>query len=86
METAYAGLCGGLEVTQASETNAQVTVNSAFTFSQFLANVISNSITAASTLTLRANGGNAGSVAVSIPGNSTGVFVECLIQRHQQMP
>jgi hypothetical protein len=74
--TAYAGLCGGLEVTQSTETNAQVTVNSAFTFSQLLANVISNSITSASTLTLRANGGNAGSVAVSIPGNSTGVFVD----------
>jgi hypothetical protein len=55
---AYAGLCGGLEVTQSTETNAQVTVNSAFTFSQLLANVISNSITTASTLTLRANGGN----------------------------
>jgi hypothetical protein len=36
--TAYAGLCGGLEVTQSTETNAQVTVNSAFTFSQLLAN------------------------------------------------
>jgi hypothetical protein len=58
--TAYAGLCGGLEVTQSTETNAQVTVNSAFTFSQLLANVISNSISSASTLTLRANGGVAG--------------------------
>jgi hypothetical protein len=74
--TAYAGLCGGLEVTQTSETSAQVTVKSAFTFSQLLANVISNSITAASTLTLRANGGNAGSVAVSIGASSTGVFVD----------
>jgi hypothetical protein len=71
-----AGLCGGLEVTQTSETNAQVTVNSAFTFSQLLANVISNSVTSASTLTLRANAGNAGSVAVSIGASSTGVFVD----------
>jgi hypothetical protein len=74
--TAYAGLCGGLEITQTSETNAQVTVNSAFTFSQLLANIISNSISSASTLTLRANAGNAGSVAVSIGANSTGIFVD----------
>jgi hypothetical protein len=74
--TAYAGLCGGLEVTQISETSAQVTVNSAFTFSQLLANVISNSITSASTLTLRAKAGNAGSVAVSIGASSTGVFID----------
>src|SRR5262249_9041092 len=52
------------------------TVNSAFTFSQLLVNVISNSITSASTLTLRANAGNAGSVAVSIGASSTGVFVD----------
>jgi hypothetical protein len=42
-----------------------VTVNNAFEFSQLTCNVISNSITNASTLTLRANAGNAGSVAVS---------------------
>jgi hypothetical protein len=74
--TAYVGLCGGLEITQTTETNGQVTVNNAFTFSQLLANIISNSISSTSTLTLRANAGNAGSVAVSIGANSTGVFVD----------
>jgi hypothetical protein len=38
--------------------------------------VISNSMSSASTLNLRANGGNAGSVAVSIPASTTGVFVD----------
>lgn len=53
-----------------------MTVNNAFKFSQLTCNVISNSITNASTLTLRANAGNAGSVAVSIGANSTGIFVD----------
>jgi len=60
-----------------------------------LGNVISNSITNASTLTLRANAGNAGSVAVSIGANSTGIFVDATdtggsrttpIQQQRQMP
>lgn len=72
----YFGLAGSLVTGQTTETNAQVTVNSAFTFSQLLANVASNGMTNASTLTLRANAGNAGSVSVSIGASSTGVFVD----------
>ena len=40
--TTYAGLAGGLETTQSTETNAQVLVNTAYKFSSLTTNVISN--------------------------------------------
>ena len=49
--TAYYGLAGSLDTLQSTETNAQVTVNNAFKFSQLTCNVISNSITCNSTFT-----------------------------------
>jgi hypothetical protein len=73
--TAYYGLAGSLDTLQSTETNAQVTVNNAFTFSQLTCNVTSNSITNASTINLRANAGNAGP-SVSITASTTGVFVD----------
>jgi hypothetical protein len=73
--TTYAGLSGGLEITDSTETNTQVLVNFAYLFSQLLANVSSNSISSNSTLNLRANGGNTG-VAASIIFNTTGIFVD----------
>ena len=42
--TAYYGLAGSLDTSQSIETNAQVTVNNAFKFSQLTCNVTSNSI------------------------------------------
>jgi hypothetical protein len=71
--TQYFGLSGSLTSGQSTETNAQVTVNTAFQFSQLTCNVTSNSITNASTINLRANSGNAGP-AVSITGSTTGIF------------
>jgi hypothetical protein len=58
--TAYYGLAGSLDTSQSTETNAQVTVNNAFKFSQLTCNVTSNSITGNSTVNLRKNAGNAG--------------------------
>lgn len=75
--TSYAGLSGALNSTQSSETNAQVTVNSQFLFSQLLANVAANTITGASTVNLRANAGNpASGPTVSITASTTGVFLD----------
>ena len=73
--TAYFGLSGGLDISQTTETNAQVTVNSAFQFSQLTINITSDSITSAPSLTvnLRANSGNTG-VAVSASNAQTGVL------------
>jgi len=73
--TAYFGLSGGLDISQTTETNAQVTVNSTFQFSQLTINITSNSITSATSLTvnLRANSGNTG-VAVSASNAQTGVL------------
>jgi hypothetical protein len=71
--TQYFGLSGSLVSGQSTETNAQVTVNTAFQFSQLTCNVTSNGITNASTINLRANSGNAGP-AVSITGSTTGIF------------
>jgi hypothetical protein len=62
-----------LDTSQSTETNAQVTVNNAFKFSQLTCNVTSNSITNASTINLRANAGNAGP-ALSITASTTGIF------------
>ena len=56
--TAYYGLAGSLDTSQSTETNAQVTVNNAFKFSQLTCNVTSNSITGNSTVNLRKNDGN----------------------------
>ena len=75
--TTYSGLSGVFDNTESSETNAQVTVNNAFTFSQLTTNVASNGITNASTVNLRANAGNSG-VSVSIGGSSTGVFTDAV--------
>jgi len=63
--TGYYGLAGNLSP-QTTETNAQVTVNSAFQFSQLTINITSNSITSATSLTvnLRANNGNQTTVVV----------------------
>jgi hypothetical protein len=58
--TAYYGLAGSLDTLQSTETNAQVTVNNAFKFSELTCNVTSNSITGNSTINLRKNAGNAG--------------------------
>jgi hypothetical protein len=71
--TQYFGLSGSLVSGQSTETSAQVTVNTAFQFSQLTCNVTSNGITNASTINLRANSGNAGP-AVSITGSTTGIF------------
>jgi hypothetical protein len=71
--TQYFGLSGSFTSGQSTETNAQVTINTALQFSQLICNVTSNSITNASTINLRANGGNAGP-AVSITGSTTGIF------------
>jgi hypothetical protein len=71
--TQYFGLSGSLVSGQSTETNAQVTVNTAFQFSQLTCNITSNGITNASTINLRANSGNAGP-AVSITGSTTGIF------------
>jgi hypothetical protein len=71
--TQYFGLSGSLVSGQSTETNAQVTVNTAFQFSQLTCNVTSNGITNASTINLRANSGNAGPT-VSITGSTTGIF------------
>jgi hypothetical protein len=57
--TAYYGLAGSLHTSQSTETNAQVTVNNAFKFSELTCNVTSNSITGNSTVNLRKNAGNA---------------------------
>ena len=64
---------GSLVSGQSAETSAQVTVNTAFQFSQLTCNVTSNGITNASTINLRANSGNAGPT-VSITGSTTGIF------------
>jgi hypothetical protein len=71
--TQYFGLSGSLVSGQSTETSAQVTVNTGFQFSQLTCNVISNGITNASTINLRANSGNAGPT-VSITGSTTGIF------------
>jgi hypothetical protein len=71
--TAYYGLAGSLDTSQSTETNAQVTVNNAFKFSQLTCNVTSNSITGNSTVNLRKNAGNAGPT-LSIGANATGIF------------
>jgi len=71
--TTYYGLAGSLDTLQSIETNAQVTVNNAFKFSQLTCNVTSNSITGNSTVNLRKNAGNAGP-SLSIGANSTGIF------------
>jgi hypothetical protein len=71
--TQYFGLSGSLVSGQSTETSTQVTVNTAFQFSQLTCNVTSNGITNASTINLRANGGNAGPT-VSIAGSTTGIF------------
>jgi hypothetical protein len=55
--TAYYGLAGSLDTFQSIETNAQVTVNNAFKFSQLTCNVTSNSVTGDSTINLRKNAG-----------------------------
>ena len=71
--TQYFGLSGSLVSGQSTETSAEVTVNTAFQFSQLTCNVTSNGITNASTINLRANSGNAGPT-VSIIGSTTGIF------------
>jgi hypothetical protein len=71
--TQYFGLSGNLVSGQSTETSAQVTVNTAFQFSQLTCNVTSNGITNASTINLRANSGNA-APTVSITGSTTGIF------------
>jgi hypothetical protein len=71
--TQYFGLSGSLVSVQSAETSAQVTVNTAFQFSQLTCNVTSNGITNASAINLRANSGNAGPT-VSITGSTTGIF------------
>ena len=75
--TQYFGLSGSLVSGQSAETSAQVTVNTAFQFSQLTCNVTSNGITNASTINLRANSGNAGP-AVSITGSTTGIFSDSI--------
>ncbi len=50
-----------------------MTVNDAFKFSELTCNVTSNSITTSSTITLRANTGNAGPT-LSIGVNPSGIF------------
>ena len=64
---------GSLDTLQSPETNALVTVNNAFKFSQLTSNVTSNSITGNSTGNLRKNAGNAGPT-LSIGANATGIF------------
>ena len=76
--TAYYGLAGSLDTLQSTETNAQMTVNNAFKFSQLTCNVTSNSITGNSTVNLRKNAGNAGP-ALSIGANATGIFNDTYI-------
>ena len=71
--TVYYGLAGSLDTLQSTETNAQVTVNNAFKFSELTCNVTSNSITGNSTVNLRKNAGNAGPT-LSIGANATGIF------------
>jgi hypothetical protein len=71
--TQYFGVSGSLVSGQSAETSAQVTVNTAFQFSQLTCNVTSNGITNASTINLRTNSGNAGPT-VSITGSTTGIF------------
>jgi hypothetical protein len=66
-------LSGSLVSGQSTETSAQVTVNTAFQFSQLTCNVTSNGITNASTINLRANSGDEGPT-VSITGSTTGIF------------
>jgi hypothetical protein len=73
--TQYFGLSGSLVSGQSTETSAQVTVNTAFQFSQLTCNITSKGITNASTVNLRANSGNAGP-AVSITGSTTGIFID----------
>ena len=67
--TQYFGLSGSLVSGQSTETSAQVTVNTAFQFSQLTCNVTSNGITNSSTINLRANSGNAGPAVSIIAGN-----------------
>lgn len=73
--TNYLGLGGTIISGETTENHTKVTVNNAFTFSNLLINVTSNGITSnpSMTLTLRANGGNAGSVAISVANSTTGV-------------
>ena len=73
--TAYYGLAGSLDTSQSTETNAQVTVNNAFKFSELTCNVTSNSITGNSTVNLRKNAGNAGPT-LSMGANTTGIFTD----------
>ena len=73
--TAYYALAGSLDTLQSTETNAQVTVNNAFKFSQLTCNISSNSITNTTTINLRANARNTG-VALSIGANTTGIFTD----------
>ena len=73
--TVYYGLAGSLDTSQSTETNAQVTVNNSFKFSELTCNVTSNSITGNSTVNLRKNAGNAGPT-LSIGANATGIFNE----------
>lgn len=77
--TQYFGLSGSLVSGKSTETSAQVTVNTAFQFSQLTCNVTSNGITNASTINLRANSGNAGpTVSLQLPLPD---ILQCLYRR-----
>lgn len=71
--TRFWALSGDLNNPLTTESNSQVLVNSAYTFSELTINIQSpNNITNASTLTLRANGSDV--ISLSIPASSSGVF------------
>jgi hypothetical protein len=71
--TAYFEMTGGL-FTSATESDVEVTLRNAFTFSQLFARVTTNStLTDASTVTIRKNNAD-GNQTASIPAATTGVF------------
>jgi len=67
-------LGGLLTNTGTTELDVEVIANVAFTYSELTINVTTNTVTAASTLTLRANAAAAGLVSASVTANGTGVF------------
>lgn len=67
--TTYYTLGGGI-TTSTTEANTQISARDLFVFSELTINVLTNGITNASTVTLRANASNT-SLTVSIPGNGT---------------
>lgn len=75
--TDYWALAGDLNTPLSTESDSQILVNSAYTFSELTINVQSNGITNASTLTLRANGADT-SLAVSIGNQQTGVVSDSI--------